>query len=155
MNWKTLIQLEITNCKTCYFCFRNPKLRILWRQNIRKCSAFIASLLICNLLLLITLYPLSNRQGFVTCNAYSSSIFLKFLSIPLSSCLYLEFCCSYVCHAEVNAILNTNHASAAGQVSCGHSLSFCLNSIFSSSILFYFSPSLTCMSVNKYFEFSL
>lgn len=25
--------------------------------------------------------------------------------------------CRYVCHAEVNAILNTNHASAAGQVS--------------------------------------
>lgn len=28
----------------------------------------------------------------------------------------LFVCCSYVCHAEVNAILNTNHASAAGQV---------------------------------------
>ncbi|KAL3571270.1 hypothetical protein D5086_028519 [Populus alba] len=27
----------------------------------------------------------------------------------------LIVCCSYVCHAEVNAILNTNHASAAGQ----------------------------------------
>jgi len=33
------------------------------------------------------------------------------LTIPFS--VYF----SYVCHAEVNAILNTNHASAAGQVS--------------------------------------
>ncbi|KAL2253947.1 UNVERIFIED_CONTAM: Deoxycytidylate deaminase [Sesamum indicum] len=28
---------------------------------------------------------------------------------------FLAVSCSYVCHAEVNAILNTNHASAAGQ----------------------------------------
>lgn len=27
---------------------------------------------------------------------------------------------SYVCHAEVNAILNTNHATAAGQVGSFH-----------------------------------
>lgn len=36
------------------------------------------------------------------------------------------FSWSYVCHAEVNAILNTNHASAAGQVN-SLSLSVCVS----------------------------
>lgn len=33
------------------------------------------------------------------------------------SLIHLVTYCSYVCHAEVNAILNTNHASAVGQAS--------------------------------------
>lgn len=37
--------------------------------------------------------------------------------MTLTSFQAYQFSCSYVCHAEVNAILNTNHASAAGQVS--------------------------------------
>lgn len=36
---------------------------------------------------------------------------------PLLNSGILFTLCSYVCHAEVNAILNTNHASAEGQVS--------------------------------------
>ena len=41
---------------------------------------------------------------FIRCNLVDGFFFL-----------FVYFC--YVCHAEVNAILNTNHASAAGQVS--------------------------------------
>lgn len=37
---------------------------------------------------------------------------------------------SYVCHAEINAILNTNHASAAGQVIAPIHLNiFCLSKV--------------------------
>lgn len=73
-----------------YLYFRNQRPGILWKLSTRECFFKSSLTLVVTLImfLLIMLFYL-----------FSVSIF------------------SYVCHAEVNAILNTNHASAAGQVS--------------------------------------
>lgn len=78
--------------------------------------------------------------------------------------------CSYVCHAEVNAILNTNHASAEGQVSfgldlCNITLTSChcqspffpyLDSLFSNQVsweLFYLACVLPFISQNTSYNY--
>ena len=59
-----------------------------------------------------------NLQLLRSNNQFITLIICNLCMIPYVMFVFLSLIsyCSYVCHAEINAILNTNHASAAGQV---------------------------------------